>query len=174
MTSTIYPIGRFVFEGMTATQKEEWIGQLEQFPVALRELVGDLTEEQLDAPYRVGSWTLRQAVHHIADFASHVLIRFKLALTESNPTIKPFLEDRWVLLADSSKLPIEPSLLMIDGIYARLTALLKSMSVADFERQFYHPEKGTQMSLKFLLSFSRWHSYHHFAHMKSVKERFDN
>src|SRR5690606_27811414 len=126
---------------------EEAILQIEQFPQVLRSLLQTFSEEELDSNYRIGSWTVRQAVHHICDFASHVLIRFKLALTENNPTIKPFLEDRWVALADSASLPIEPSLLMIDGIYTRLGALLRSMSVADFERQFYHPEKVTQMNL---------------------------
>lgn len=173
MTNSIYPIGRFVFEGMTAAQKEEAILQIEQFPQVLRSLLQTFSEEELDSNYRIGSWTVRQAVHHICDFASHVLIRFKLALTENNPTIKPFLEDRWVALADSASLPIEPSLLMIDGIYTRLGALLRSMSVADFERQFYHPEKVTQMNLKFFLAFSKWHSYHHLAHIQSVREKLN-
>lgn len=173
MENLSYPIGRFVFEGMTAAQKEEWTQQLQDYPQKLKALVAGLNEEQLNTPYRAGGWMIRQVVHHVADFSINVFIRFKLALTENNPTIKPFLEDQWALLSDSNDMPIEASLSMIEGTYTRMAALLKSMSMADFERQFYHPEKGSQMSLKQLLSFARWHSYHHLAHIQHAKERLN-
>lgn len=173
MENLTYPIGRFVFEGMTAAQKEEWTQQLQQYPQQLKTLVSGLNEEQLDTPYRTGGWTIRQAVHHIADFSINALIRFKLALTENNPTIKPFREEEWALLSDSKDMPIEASIAIIDGAYARMTTLLGSMSMVDFERQFYHPEKGSQMSLKLFLSFVRWHSYHHLAHIQGAKERYN-
>jgi len=173
MENLTYPIGRFVFEGMTAAQKDEWIQQLEQYSSQISGLVAQLSEEQLDTPYRTGGWTIRQVVHHVADFSMHALIRFKLALTENNPTIKPFLEDRWSLLSDTKDMPITASLSIIEGTFARMTTLLKSMSIAEFERQFYHPEKGTQMSLKQFLSFTRWHAYHHLAHLQNAKERLN-
>lgn len=171
MENVIYPIGRFVFEGMTALQRQEWIQQIEQYPARIRAAVGTLSEEQLDTPFRTGGWSVRQIVHHVADFSTNSLTRFKLGLTENNPTIKPFLEDRWADLSDTVNMPVEASLSIIDGVYARLAVLLNSMSTADFERQFYHPEKGAQISLKFFLSFTRWHSYHHLAHVENLKER---
>lgn len=171
MEKMIYPNGRFVFEGMTAMQKQEWIMQIQQYPDRIRSAVGNLTDEQLDTPYRTGGWTIRQIVHHVADFSSNVLIRFKLALTENNPTIKPFLEDRWALLSDTRNMPIEPSMNILDGVCERLVVLLNSMSTAEFERQFYHPEKGAQITLKAFLSFTRWHAYHHLAHIENFKER---
>jgi len=173
MENLTYPIGRFVFEGMTTAQKQEWIQQLEQYPEKLRGLVSQLSDEQLNTPYRTGGWTIRQVVHHVADFSIHALIRFKLTLTENNPTIKPFLEDRWALLSDTKDMPIEASLSIMEGTFARMTTLLQSMSMAEFERQFYHPEKGSQMSLKLFLSFTRWHAYHHLAHIQHAKERFN-
>jgi len=173
MENLNYPIGRFVFEGMTASQKEEWTQQLQQYPQKLKALVQGLSEEQLDTPYRTGGWTIRQVVHHVADFAINAFIRFKLALTENNPTIKPFQEDQWALLSDTTQMPIEASLSIIEGTYSRLAVLLQSMSMVDFERQFYHPEKVSQMSLKHFLSFTRWHCYHHLAHIQGAKERFD-
>ncbi len=171
MDNVTYPIGRFVFEGMTALQRQEWTHEIEKFPTLLKAMLAGFTEEQLDTPYRTGGWTVRQVVHHVADFSSSAFGRFKLALTEANPTIKPFLEDKWVSLADSSSMPIEPSLYMIDGIYARLSVLLDSMSLADFERQFYHPERGSQFSLKAFLCFTKWHSYHHLALIEQLKEK---
>lgn len=173
MENLSYPIGRFVFEGMTAAQKEEWTQLLKIYPQKLKALVDNLSDEQLNTPYRTGGWTVRQVVHHIADFSINALTRFKLTLTENNPTIKPFKEDQWALLTDSKDLPIEPSLAIIEGTYARIGALLDAMSMTDFERQFYHPEKGMQMSLKHFLSFTRWHAYHHLAHIQGAKERFD-
>ena len=171
MENVTYPIGRFVFEGMTAMQKQEWIDQIEKYPALLRATVEGLSEEQLDTPYRTSGWTVRQAVHHVADFSTNVLTRFKLALTENNPTIKPFLEEKWVLLPDTRSMPIQPSLSIIDGTYARLFVLLKSMSMAEFERQFYHPEKCVQISLKAFLSYTKWHSLHHLAHIQALKQR---
>ncbi|MCR8656112.1 YfiT family bacillithiol transferase [Paenibacillus endoradicis] len=171
MEKVTYPIGRFVFEGMTAVQKQEWIEQIEKYPTLLKATVEGFSQEQLDTPYRTGGWTVRQVVHHVADFSTNVLTRFKLALTENNPTIKPFLEEKWALLSDTRSMPIEPSLSIIDGTYARLFVLLKSMSSAEFERQFYHPEKGAQISLKAFLCFTKWHSFHHLAHIQALKER---
>jgi len=171
LDNVTYPIGRFVFEGMTALQRQEWTKEIEQYPSALKAMIKDFTEEQLDTPCRAGGWTVRQTVHHLADFSSHAFSRFKLALTEVNPTIKPFLENEWVLLADNVTTPITPSLNIIDGVYARLTVLLESMSVAQFERQFYHPERGSQFSLKAFLSFTRWHSYHHLAIIEQLKDK---
>lgn len=168
-----YPNGRFQFEGMTTVQMEKWIGEVEKLPAELRAAIDGLSDEQLDTPYRTGGWTVRQVVHHIADASMNMFSRFKLALTESNPTIKPFNEDRWVATADSERAAPELSLVIIDGLHARAALLLRSMERADFEKQFYHPEKGSQMKLSLLLAYMAWHGRHHAAHIASLRERME-
>ncbi len=136
----------------------------------MREAVAGLDESQLDTEYRPGGWTVRQTVHHVADSHMNSIIRFKLALTEdSAPTIRPYYEDRWAELGDS-KLPIDVSLNLIDGIHARWVSLLESMSDADFAKQFVHPETGP-WTLDGALALYAWHSLHHTAHITSLRER---
>lgn len=135
----------------------------------LREAIQGLSDAQLDTPYREGGWTVRQLVHHIADSHANAYVRFKLALTESNPTIKPYDEAAWAALPDS-RLPIEPSLAMIEGIHKRLVALLESLAGSDFERTFQHPERGP-MTIAANLALYEWHSLHHTAHITSLRQR---
>lgn len=168
-----YPIGRYNFEGMTTAQKDKWIAELEKLPAQLKAAIAGLSAEQLDTPYRLGGWTVRQVVHHIADAGINCFSRFKLALTESNPTIKPFDEERWATTSDSMAAHPEVSLLIVDGIYARWTLLLHSMERSDFEKQFYHPASGNQMKLSYFLGFVAWHGRHHVAHITSLRERMD-
>lgn len=165
-----YPIGRFLFEGMTAAQQEQWIVEVEQFPHLIREAAVGLNDEQLNTPYRHGGWTVRQTVHHMADASMQCYSRFKWALTESNPTIKPFHEDGWAGLKDSVTAPPEHSLAILDGVHPRWSILLRSMGRADFEKQFYHPEQGIQIKLSAFLSFVAWHGKHHAAHIRNLRE----
>ncbi|WP_139998176.1 YfiT family bacillithiol transferase [Paenibacillus paridis] len=166
-----YPIGRYSFEGMTVKHREQWISDMEKLPAQLREALADLDNEQWDTPYRSGGWTVRQVTHHLADASMNSYSRFKLALTESNPTIKPFNEERWAETADSLQASPEISLAIVEGIYARWVLLLRSMQPADFEKMFYHPEKGSQFGLAFFLGFVAWHGRHHVAHITSLRER---
>ncbi|RJE90560.1 putative metal-dependent hydrolase [Paenibacillus sp. 1011MAR3C5] len=168
-----YPNGKFLFEGMSAVQMEKWISEVEKLPGELRAAIEGLDDEQLDTHYRTGGWTVRQVVHHLADASMNMFSRFKLALTESNPTIKPFDEDRWVNTADSLRAAPDSSLLIIDGLHTRTSQLLRSLERADFEKQFYHPEKGSQMKLSFLLAYMAWHGSHHVAHIMSLRERME-
>lgn len=168
-----YPIGTYTFEGMTAAQKDKWIREVAELPGQLRASIDGLTEEQLDTPYRTGGWTVRQVVHHIADAAMNCYTRFKLALTESNPTVKPFDEEGWAGTADSLEAPPELSLMIIDGVYARWELLLRSMERSDFDKQFYHPGMGKQLKLAYFLGFVAWHGRHHVAHITSLRERMD-
>jgi uncharacterized damage-inducible protein DinB len=165
-----YPIGRFDVTGVISTRAEQ-IETIRLLPLLLRAAVYDLSDAQLDTPYREGGWTVRQLVHHIADSHANAYIRFKLALTEDNPTIKPYEEAAWAMLPDSSLL-IDPSLAIADGVHARLAALLTSLSEADFERTFLHPVLGP-MTVARNLAMYDWHSRHHLAHITTLRERMD-
>lgn len=168
-----YPIGRYTFEGMTTAQKDKWIVEVEMLPAQLRAALDGLNAEQLDTAYRLGGWTVRQVAHHIADAGINSFSRFKLALTESNPTIKPFDEERWAITADSMTASPDASLIIVDGIYTRWLLLLRSMERSDFEKQFYHPGEGSQLKLSYFLGFAAWHGMHHVAHITSLRERMD-
>lgn len=141
-----------------------------ELPETLAQAVEDLSDDQLDTPYRPGGWTVRQTVHHVADSHANSLIRFKLALTEDEPpTIRPYYEDRWAELGDN-KLPIGVSLNMLESIHTRWVALLDSMSEDDFGKTFIHPETGP-WTLEGALALYAWHSKHHTAHITHLRER---
>jgi len=166
-----FPIGEFDrnFE-ITPAAREERMRTVRELPHRMRDAVAGLSEEQLDTEYRPSGWTVRQTVHHVADSHSNSLTRFKLALTEDEPpTIRPYYEDRWAELGDS-KMPIDVSLNLIDGIHARWVALMDSMSDEDFERKFIHPETG-EWTLDAALALYAWHSRHHTAHITKLRER---
>jgi uncharacterized damage-inducible protein DinB len=165
-----YPIGRFSPAGVTTTRAEQ-IVTIRLFPLLLRAAVHDLRNSQLDTPYREGGWTVRQVVHHIADSHANAYIRIKLALTESNPTIKPYDEAAWAEQPDSL-LPVDPSLAITEGVHIRLVALLESLSEADFERTFQHPERGP-MTIAGNLALYDWHSRHHLAHITTLRQQMD-
>jgi uncharacterized damage-inducible protein DinB len=162
-----YPIGKF--DGDAAGTRDEFIGVIKSLPADISNAVGGLSDDQLDTPYRDGGWTLRQTVHHVADSHINSLVRFKLALTEDRPpTITPYYEDRWAELADS-KLPIDASLKIIQGVHERWGQLLDSMTDEQYERKFVHPETGT-WTLEKVLALYAWHSRHHTAHITRLRE----
>jgi uncharacterized damage-inducible protein DinB len=166
-----FPIGEFDrnFE-VTPSARAERMTTIRDLPQKMRDAVVGLSEEQLDTQYRTGGWTVRQTVHHVADSHSNSLTRFKLALTEDEPpTIRPYYEDRWAELGDS-KLPIDVSLGLIDGIHTRWIALMESMSDEGFKKKFVHPETG-EWTLDSALALYAWHSKHHTAHITSLRER---
>lgn len=148
-----------------------FIADIESFPVRLRNAVENLTEVQLDTPYREDGWTIRQVVHHCADSHMNSQIRYKLALTEENPTIKPYYEDRWAELADSKEFPVEVSLKLIESIHQRWVHLLRSMKEEDFKRTFFHPEHNRSVSLGETTALYAWHSNHHLAHITNLLDR---
>jgi hypothetical protein len=162
-----YPIGRFnpAADGSRAQQIET----IRELPEKLRAAVSGLNDSQLDTPYREGGWTVRQLIHHIADSHANAYIRFKLALTEDSPIIKPYDEAAWASLPDS-RMPVDVSLALTDAIHARLVTLLESLSDADYQKTFRHPERGT-VSLAGNLAIYDWHSRHHTAHIVRLRER---
>jgi hypothetical protein len=163
-----FPIGKF--DPAAYPSRAENIDTITGLPANVRAAVEGLTDAQLDTPYRPEGWTLRQTVHHIADSHINSLCRFKLALTEDEtPTIRPYMEDRWAELADS-KLPVDVSLAIIDGVHTRWAELLKNMTDADYAREFRHPETGN-WTLENVLGLYAWHSRHHTAHITSTRER---
>jgi len=166
-----YPIGEFDrnFE-VTPQARAGGMATIRDLPQKMRDAVAGLSDEQLDTAYRPDGWTVRQTVHHVADSHSNSLTRFKLALTEDEPpTIRPYYEDRWAELGDS-KLPIDVSLGLIDGIHTRWSALMESMSEEDFKKSFIHPETG-EWTLDGALALYAWHSQHHTAHITSLRDR---
>lgn len=165
-----FPIGRFLPPGEnSASLRAAHIQTLRELPQRLRETVAGLNEPQLDTPYRDGGWTVRQLVHHVADSHANSYIRFKLALTEDWPTIKPYDEAAWARLPDSA-LPIAISLAFVEVLHARWVALLESMPAEDFARGYTHPENGRQ-NLATVLAVYAWHSLHHTAHITSLRKR---
>ncbi len=165
-----YPIGKFVAPTeSTAAVRSAQIETLRLLPERLRTAVDGLSDAQLDTPYRDGGWSVRQVVHHIADSHANSYVRFKLALTEDEPTIKPYDEGAWARLPDGSQ-AIEPSLVLITGLHQRFVGLLESMSEEDFQRGFNHPERG-RMTLARNLALYDWHSRHHTAHITSLRAR---
>lgn len=167
-----YPIGEFDrnFE-LTPELKAQFVSAVSELPQKINSAVENLTEEQFDAPYRPGGWTVRQTVHHIADSHQNALIRFKLALTEDVPTIRPYYEDRWAELADSG-LPIESSLKIIEGLHLRWTTLLGAMQDSDFQKKLIHPDSG-EWTLGEFLGLYAWHGLHHTAHITRLLEKND-
>jgi uncharacterized damage-inducible protein DinB len=168
-----YPIGRFAPPAMSLPDvRAAHIHTLRQLPERLRSAVSGLTDHQLDTPYREGGWTVRQVVHHVGDSHANCYIRVKLALTEDWPTIKTYDEAAWANLADSRRLPVEPSLAFIEALHARWVDLLESLSDEDFQKGFEHPEMGRQNLAKVLALYD-WHSRHHTAHITSLRARQD-
>ncbi|WP_237690813.1 YfiT family bacillithiol transferase [Paenibacillus caui] len=169
-----YPIGKFEFEGeIPAAQREKWIAEISEFPGKLKEAVQGLSEEQLDLPYREGGWTVRKVVHHLADSHINSYTRFKLALTEEKPAIKPYFEDRWANLSDALTGDIQISIKLLEALHTRWVILLNSLNEVDFKKQFYHPESGQSISLDYNLGFYAWHGNHHIAHITALRERLN-
>lgn len=171
MSDLRYPIGKFHFkEPLTEEQKEKFLIDISHTPANLRAAISGLSEQQLDTPYRPEGWTVRQVVHHVPDSHMNAYVRSKLALTEDEPTIKLYAEDRWAVLADSQKTPIEVSLMLLESLHTRWMQLLGSLAAADWKRSFRHPEMGL-MSLEKQLALYSWHGRHHVAHIISLRER---
>lgn len=169
-----YPIGKF--ERPTVITKDivkNWVAEISSFPKRLSSEVQHLTDEQLDTQYRPNGWTIRQVIHHCADSHMNSLIRLKLALTEEQPIIKPYFEERWAVLADSKDMPIAPSMKMIEGIHQRWTVLLNNLTEEQFSRTFIHPEHQKAVSVDENIGVYAWHCNHHLAHITATKGRYN-
>ena len=166
-----YPTGRFVRpEALTSDQRRAAIDTIAGTPSQLRAAVRGLNDTQFDTPYRPGGWTVRQVIHHVPDSHANAYCRFKLALTEDTPTIKPYDESAWAQLEDSRSTPIETSLTLLDVLHDRWVRVLRAMTSSDFSRRLNHPDNGI-MSLDQLLAMYAWHGPHHVAHVTRLRER---
>ena len=171
MSDLRYPIGKFSFNGpLSEAARTVCISDIEQTPGNLRTAVNGLSPQQMDTPYREGGWTVRQVVHHLPDSHMNAYVRFKLALTEDNPTVKPYAEDRWAELADTRSTPPEVSLTLLDSLHDRWVRLLRSLSPDDWQRTFRHPELGA-VSLEKNVALYAWHGKHHVAHITELRKR---
>jgi hypothetical protein len=166
-----YPVGKFRFpDAVSAGDLARFIEEIAQAPARLRAAVAGLDDAQLDTPYRPGGWTVRQVVHHVPDSHMNSYVRFRLALTEDDPVIKPYEEARWAELADARTMPIEPSLTLLESLHARWVPLLRSMSGAEWKRGFRHPELGP-VRLDQNAALYAWHGRHHVGHVTALRER---
>ena len=171
MTDQRYPVGRFHYDGPpNADQKQSFIDEIAQTPAKLRAAVKGLSDVQFDTPYRDGGWTVKQVVHHVPDSHMNSYVRFKLALTEDEPTIKPYMENLWAELPEAKHAPIEVSLALLDSLHQRWMLMLRALTDAEWKRIFRHPELGP-MSLEKTLALYSWHGRHHVAHVTSLREK---
>lgn len=166
-----YPIGKFDNNIIVAKEmRAEFINTIELLPSLLKKEVQNLSDAQLNTPYREGGWTIRQVVHHLPDSHLNSYVRFKLALTEDNPAVKTYEEHLWANLKDSFETPIEISLTLLDALHKRWVILLKSLTDDQYKRTFKHPE-WNNMPLDKTLALYAWHSKHHLAHITELKKR---
>ena len=167
-----FPIGKYEKPSeITAEILQLYINDIASFPERLNDVIKNLTDEQLDTPYRENGWTIRQVVNHCADSHMNSFTRFKLTLTEEKPIIKPYFEERWAELADSKTMEIESAIKILEGIHKRWTILLQNMAKEDFKRSFIHPEHGKEFRLEVNTGIYAWHCNHHLAHITSLKKR---
>jgi len=166
-----YPVGKWTMKGpFTNAQRHEMINSIGAAPAAFRAATAGLSEAQLSTPYRPSGWTVRQVIHHVADSHMNAYIRFRLGITEAEPTVKPYDEKTWAELFDARTAPVEISLGLIDGVHKRWVMLLETVREIDFNRNVRHPEHGT-MSLDDLMALYEWHGRHHAAHITGLRQR---
>lgn len=171
MNDMRYPIGKFAYDGSpTEDQRRTFCNQIAEAPANLQAAVKGLSEQQLETPYRPEGWSVRQVVHHVPESHMNAYIRFKLGLTEDDPTIKPYAEDRWAQTPDVKATPVEVSLALLDSLHDRWVRLLRLLGPAEWKRTFRHPELGP-MTLEKTLALYAWHGRHHVAHITELRKR---
>lgn len=168
-----YPIGKYLPQPFSAKQLQEWIIDIQFLPSHLEQAILNLDEHQLETPYRLEGWTVKQLVHHVADSHMNAYIRFKLGMTESNPVIKPYAEAAWANLADTKNVPINVSITLLFALHIRWVEVLKSIEEADWERTVFHPEQNKTITLWHLLGLYAWHSRHHAAHITALRQQMN-
>jgi DinB superfamily len=166
-----FPIGRIPdLEFVSEADRQRMIADIADCPTHMRAAVMGLSNAQLDTPYREGGWTVRQVVHHVPDSHMNAYTRFKLGLTEEDPTIKSYDEKAWAMLGDTYATPVETSLALLENLHERWVILLKGIQSEDWMRHVVHPEMGP-LSLDRLLTIYSWHSRHHVAHITELRKR---
>jgi uncharacterized damage-inducible protein DinB len=170
MSDPKYPIGKYEPQPYSESQKQEWLNNIRLLPSELEYAIQNLDEAQLQSPYREGGWTIQQLVHHVADSHMNAYIRFKLALTEDNTTVKSYEEKRWAELADVEAVPVNISITLLHALHRRLYEAIKDLTPEQWERRFNYPGKPAPVSIWFLLGMYSWHGKHHTAHIVSFRE----
>ena len=166
-----YPIGKYTPpQEATPALRQQAIDSIAETPAKLKAALSGLNDAQLDTPYRDGGWTVRQVVHHVPDSHLNAYVRFRLALTENQPTIKPYEEARWAELADAKSAPVAVSLALLEPLHDRWVRLLRSLTASDFARTFVHPEHGVR-TLDWMLFLYAWHGRHHTAHITTLRKQ---
>jgi DinB superfamily len=167
-----YPIGRYQPPAThTPESRQEWISIIRALPSWMDVCIENLDEHQFDVPYREGGWTIRQVVHHVADSHANAYIRVRLALTEDNPTIKPYKEAEWAVLPDVATVPVNISVTMLHAMHRRLAALLEALTPDQWERTYYHPEHQRNFPIWEVVALYAWHSRHHTEHIRLLRTR---
>jgi uncharacterized damage-inducible protein DinB len=169
-TDPRYPIGKYEPQPFSEALKEKWILDIQFLPEELERALLNLDQAQLATPYREGGWSVIQLVHHVADSHMNAYIRLKLAITENNPTIKPYDEKAWAELPDNNQVPVNVSITLLHALHQRWTATLKNLSENDWNKTVIHPASGREMSVWFLLGLYAWHGKHHTKHITALKE----
>ena len=169
-----FPVGEYrPLKSITGNDIKNFISTIEGFPDKISDAVRNLSEEQLNTPYRSDGWTIKEVVNHVGDSHMNSITRFKLALTEDNPTVKTYHEDRWAKLEDYKSTPLEVSLALLDNLHKRWVILLKSLTPEQLKRTLYHPEHKTNIPLDEFMHLYAWHCDHHLAHITRLKERMN-
>ena len=168
-----YPIGEYEPKPFSIPQKIEWLADIKFLPQILENAILNLDEKQLQTPYRDGGWTIHQLVHHVADSHMNGYIRHKLALTEDNPTIKPYEEKLWADLSDVESIPVNISITLLYALHTRWYTAISDLTIHDWQRKAFHPEANKEMTVWYLLGNYAWHGKHHVAHITTLRERND-
>jgi hypothetical protein len=168
-----YPIGKYVPQPFSDKQLQEWVRDIQFLPQDLENSILNLDEAQINTPYRPEGWTVKQLIHHVADSHMNAYIRFKLGLTENNPTIKPYDEALWAEMSDTKNLPVNLSLTLLHALHTRWVEVIKNIKGDEWNRTIFHPEAKKEMTIWYLLGSYAWHSKHHTAHLTRLRERMN-
>ena len=170
-----YPVGKYVVPtNITPENIKEWIAEIEQLPAKLKETIKNFKESDLETTYRPDGWTARQVIHHLADSHMNAYTRFKLAMTEEHPAIRPYHENLWAELSDGKSAPVYFSINILEAVHARWVLFLRSVSADDFKRTLFHPESKKIYVLDEFLALYAWHCRHHLGHLEIVKAKLLN
>ena len=170
MSDLRYPIGRYEPKPYSEELKKEWLHNIRQLPTELEYAIQNLDAAQLQSPYREGGWTIHQLVHHVADSHMNAYVRFKLALTEDDVTVKSYEEQLWAELDDVKALPVNISITLLHALHARLYAAIKNLREDQWNRTLNYPGKPAPVTIWFLLGMYSWHGKHHTAHVLSYRK----
>lgn len=168
-----YPVGKYIEQPYSDAKCKEWLLDIQTLPIQMEYAVLNLDQSQLNTPYREGGWTVQQLVHHVADSHMNAFIRFKLGLTEDNPVIKPYLQNKWAEMEDTKNIPINISLTLLHALHTRWYEVLINIKEEHYQRTLFHPEYNKTMTLWYLLGLYAWHSRHHLAHITRLRDRMN-